>query len=552
MPAATQNIASSAIMLYDKQVTGFLHQTLAQLFESAAVPTPSHVPGMTINGITPDSRTVQPGYLYVAIQGTQADGHRFIPQAIERGAAAILGDREYLICSVPYIKVEEPRVAMALLSAAFYGFPGRRLTVIGVTGTDGKTTTANLIYQILLQAGCRSGIISTVNATIGQEVLDTGFHVTTPEAPEVQRFLARMVAAGLTHVVLEATSHGLSQHRVTACEFDVAVVTNITHEHLDYHGSFDAYRAAKAGLFTGLSSTHAKTQGNPRAAVLNQDDSSFNYLASICPGKKIPYYLKAEDSQEPVDSDLYASAIRQSPSGLFFEVKGPGFNFQVQSQLVGLFNVSNCLAAIGVTVVALGLPPEAAQRGINIMPGVPGRMERIDLGQAFTAIVDFAHTPNALKVALETVRESIRQAPGPGRVIVVFGSAGLRDALKRRMMAEVAACLADQTIFTAEDPRTESLDGILAEMAGGAESKQGIEGQTFWRIPDRGEAIRFAVRKARTGDVVIACGKGHEQSMAFGDQEFPWDDRVAMRAALAEHLGIPGPLMPYLPTQVSS
>lgn len=531
-------------------MTGFLHQTLAQLFESTAIPTHSAIPGIKITGITLDSRTVQPGYLFVAIEGMNTDGHLYIPQAVERGAVAVIGSREEVTCPVPYIQVHDPRAAVAHLSAAFYGFPARQLTVIGVTGTDGKTTTANLIYQILLQAGCRSGIVSTVNATIDGETLDTGFHVTTPEAPEVQRILSRMQAAGLTHVVLEATSHGLAQHRVAACEFDVAVVTNITHEHLDYHGTYEAYREAKGRLFTSLLNTHVKSQGNPRAAVINLDDSSYDYLSGLYPGRKIAYSMRVA-GKKGIES-LFASDIHPLPSGLSFTAKGPGFVFSVESPLVGLFNVSNCLAAIGATVVALGIPVSAAQRGIAAMGGVPGRMERIDLGQSFTAIVDFAHTPNALKVALETMRESLQLAGGAGRLIAVFGSAGLRDVQKRRMMAEVSASLADLSIFTAEDPRTESLDGILGDMAQGATSQGGVEGQTFMRIAGRGEAIRFAVQQARPGDVVIACGKGHEQSMAFGTIEYPWDDRVAMRAALAESLGIAGPAMPYLPTQASS
>lgn len=526
-------------------MTGFLHQTLSQLFGRVPIKLLAAPPEITITGISLDSRTIQTGQLYVAIQGAKVDGHNFIPQAVEKGAVAVLGSREGIECPVPYIQVEDTRLAMAHLSAAFYGFPAQRLTVIGVTGTDGKTTTASLVYHILIQAGCRTGIISTINATIGQVVLDTGYHVTTPEAPEIQRYLARMVTAGLTHVVLEATSHGLAQHRVAACDFDVAAVTNITHEHLDYHGSYEAYRQAKARLFTGLADTHTKSHGNPRAAVLNRDDSSYDYLDKIVTGRKISYSIQSSLA------DMVASEIQHTPAGLTFTAQGPGFSIPVQSSLVGMFNVSNCLAAIGASVVALGLPPEAAQRGIAAFPGVPGRMERINMGQDFSAIVDFAHTPNALMVALETVRRIAQREKIPGRVIAVFGSAGLRDAMKRRMMAEVSAEHADLTILTAEDPRTESLDAILADMAGGAETYQGVEGQTFWRIPDRGEAIRFAVLQARPGDVVITCGKGHEQSMAFGDKEYPWDDRIAMRAALAERLNVDGPAMPYLPTQAA-
>jgi UDP-N-acetylmuramoyl-L-alanyl-D-glutamate--2,6-diaminopimelate ligase len=435
-----------------------------------------------------------------------------------------------------FIQVNDARLTLAHISAAFYSFPARNLTMVGVTGTDGKTTTANLIYQILQQAGFRTGIISTVNATIGGEVLDTGLHVTTPEAPDVQRYLSRMLAAGLTHVVLEATSHGLSQHRVAACEFDVAVVTNITHEHLDYHGSYEDYLEAKGRLFSSLKETRAKRQGNPRSAVLNRDDFSYDYLHSISPAFQISYSLQP-------GALVSACQVRDTPSGLSFNIEERGVSFPVRSRLIGGYNVSNILAAVGATVVALNVPLGAAQDAIAKMPGVPGRMERIDLGQDFTAIVDFAHTPNALRQVLTAVRQITS-----GRIIAVFGSAGLRDRQKRRMMAEVSAELADISVLTAEDPRTESLDAILAEMASGASTKGAVEGKSFFRVPNRGEALRLAVKNAHPGDVVITCGKGHEQSMCFGEQEYPWDDRTALCAALAEQLGVAGPEMPYLPT----
>ena len=533
-------------------MTGYLRQTLPQLFQGLPFQVNQAIPEVVITGLAWDSREVQRGNLFVALKGEHSDGHQFIPQAVERGALAVIGSQPCPECEAPYIQVEDTRQALAHLSAAFYRFPGRQLTVIGVTGTDGKTTTANLIYQIMLSAGLQTGIISTVNATIGDQVLDTGLHVTTPEAPDVQRYLARMVSAGLTHVVIEATSHGLAQHRVTGCEFDVAVVTNVTHEHLDYHGSFEAYLQAKGQLFTSLEETHPKPNGNPHTAVLNRDDSSYPYLKGLSAGRQIAYSLAVGEQSEVSETGeaLFANDVVEEPDGVRFTVHGPGLEFPVQSSLVGLYNVSNILAAVGATVFGLRLPVAAAQDGIANMQGVPGRMERIDLGQDFIAIVDFAHTPNALRRALETVRTITRHLPGaaPGRVITVFGSAGLRDRQKRRMMAEVSAELADITILTAEDPRTESLDGILAEMARGAAAKGGIEGQTFWRKPDRGEALRFAVGLARPGDLVVACGKGHEQSMCFGEKEYPWDDRTAMRAALAEKLGVPGPEMPELPT----
>jgi UDP-N-acetylmuramoyl-L-alanyl-D-glutamate--2,6-diaminopimelate ligase len=492
---------------------------------------------VSITGIALDSRKVQPGEVFVALKGLSLDGHKYIPNAIEAGAVAVMGS-DVLDLSVPYVQVRDSHAALAYLSAAYYDFPARKLTMIGVTGTDGKTTTSNLIYHILQTAGFQAGMITTVNAVIGSQVLDTGFHVTTPDAPDVQRYLAMMVDSGLTHVVLETTSHGLEQKRVDACEFDIGVVTNITHEHLDAHGdSLDRYRAAKAHLFSGLAVTQPKPQGNPRLSVVNRDDWSYEYLQEFISAGQVSYGLSPE-------ADLYGEKIRFDPSGIHFTATGKDFEIKVRSQLVGAFNISNCLAAMATTIFGLGIDPKVAAQGISAVTGIPGRMERIDLGQDFSAIVDFAHTPNALLNALKAARTITE-----GRVISVFGSAGLRDRQKRRMMAEVSAEWADLTVLTAEDPRTESLDLILEEMAAGVSSRGGQEGQTFWCVPDRGEALRFAVEIARPGDIVMACGKGHEQSMCFGETEYLWDDRTAMRAALSEYLGIAGPQMPYLPTQ---
>lgn len=519
-------------------MTGFLRQTLADLFADIPIRplVPHHLPEVPITGITYDSRQVKPGCLFVALSGGITDGHHYIPAAIERGAVAVVGQQELEINRVAYIQVPDSKLALAHLSAAFYGFPARYLTVIGVTGTDGKTTTSNLIFQILLAAGLRAGIISTVNAIIGSEILDTGFHVTTPEAPDVQRYLNRMATNGLTHVVLESTSHGLAQHRVTGCEFDIGVVTNITHEHLDFHGSYEGYRVAKARLFTELGMTRQKAHGNPRLGILNQDDSSYEYLRAVTPVKTLAYGLGR-------GADVRAEEIQYRPDGSRFIAVGPGFRQPIDCNLVGDFNISNCLAAIAATVVGLNLTPEDAASGIRALQGVPGRMESIQMGQDFTAIVDFAHTPNALRVALQTVRKLTG-----GKVIAIFGSAGLRDRAKRRMMAEVSLELADLTILTAEDPRTEALDDILAEMADAARLRGGVEGVNFIRVPDRGQAIRQAVQLARPGDLVVACGKGHEQSMCFGTTEYAWDDRIALKAALAERLGKAGPQMPQLPT----
>jgi len=511
---------------------------LKNLFIDFPFSHPENIPDVEINSIVIDSRVVKPGNLFVAMRGHGADGHNYIQKAIDNGAAAIIGDREMDQLTVPYIQLDNTRHALTWLAAAFQGFPARKLTVIGVTGTDGKTTTSNLIHKILLAAGLKTGMISTVNAVVGDEVLDTGFHVTTPDAHDVQAYLARMVSAGLTHVILETTSHGWAQHRVDACEFDIAVVTNITHEHMDEHGGYDNYRAAKARLLTSLEWTCEKPQGNPRLGVINFDDKkSFEFLNDFIQTNKVNYGLLE-------GADILGTDVKFDPAGIQFTAVSDDFRVAVRSHLVGAYNVSNCLAALTATVRGLGIDPQIAAKGIAALEGIPGRMEKIDMGQNFTAIVDFAHTPNALKVALEAGRTMTK-----GRVIAVFGSAGLRDKEKRRMMAETSAEKADLTVLTAEDPRIESLDEILEEMTAGMRSRGMREGETFWRVPDRGEAIKFALTLANEGDIVLSCGKGHEQSMCFGKTEYLWDDRIAMRAALADFLDVEGPAMPYLPSQ---
>ena len=284
---------------------------------------------------------------------------------------------------------------MAHLAAAFYNFPARKMCIIGVTGTDGKTTTCNLIYRILLAAGLKCGVITSVNAVIGDQILDTGFHVTTPESLDVQRYLYQMYTAGLTHAILESTSHGLDQDRVTACEFDMAVYTNITHEHLDYHKTYENYRQAKARLLTELSLTFPKQAGNPRLAVLNRDDNSYDYLHSVNTQNEASYGIRK-------DADIKAEKYWQDLEGLHIQLNTAKGRLQLDSQLLGDFNVYNILAAYTATVVGLEISPEAARVGIASLEAVSGRMEQISLGQNFLAIVDFAHTPNALINALKT------------------------------------------------------------------------------------------------------------------------------------------------------
>lgn len=465
---------------------------------------------------------VAPGGVFVARAGLSTDGHRFIPDAIQRGAAAIVGEHDLRDLPVPYARVENAQEAIGWLAAAYHGFPSRGLTVIGVTGTDGKTTTSTLIHAILREAsgGGKAGLISTISADVGDATVETGLHVTTPGAPQIQALLARMRDNGLRHVVVEMTSHGLAQGRLNGIDIDIAVLTNLTHEHLDYHGTFEAYRAAKGRMFAMLR-TSARKPGIAKTAVINADDANAEFFAAFAADSVLRYGLS-----QP--ADVWAAEIAYRPGMMRFIAHHDGSEFEIQSQLVGQFNVSNLLAAISAAR-ALDIPPDVIQRGISRVSAISGRLERVDAGQGYLALVDFAHTPNALKNALEAGRTMVGEG---GRVIAVFGCAGLRDVEKRRMMPQTAVRLADVAFFTAEDPRTESLDEILATMAQAAVQVGGVEGVNFHRVPDRGLALAQACALARPGDVVLALGKGHEQSMAFGTLEYPWDDREALRAAI--------------------
>jgi UDP-N-acetylmuramoyl-L-alanyl-D-glutamate--2,6-diaminopimelate ligase len=525
-------------------------KTLSQLLEN--VPGLLRVSGdedITAPVVESDS-DLAPGGLFVARRGLSVDGHDFIPRAIEKGAAAIVGERAMPDLPVPYAQVENAQEATGYLAAAYHDFPSRKLIVVGVTGTDGKTTTSTFIHSILQTAtGGKAGLISTVNAVIGGQTVDTGLHVTTPGAPQVQALLAQMVENGLTHAVLEMTSHGLAQGRLNGVDIDVAVLTNLTHEHLDFHGSFEAYRAAKGRLFQMLGTSYRKPNV-PKISVVNADDPNAEFFASFSWDRLLCYGLKKTFIDEIMckafgnpefkfENVFLPSVIRYEVDATYFSIphgktadNPPQVreSYEFKILLAGEFNISNALAAVAATWIPVGINNIAAVRsGLSAVTSIPGRMERIDEGQDFTAIVDFAHTPNALANALKTCRAMLK--PG-ARLIAVFGSAGLRDREKRRLMAETSAELADFTVLTAEDPRTESLDSILQVMAEAMNAKGGVEGRTFIRVPDRGEALYRACQMAQAGDIVIACGKGHEQSMAFGKVEYPWDDRDAMRAAL--------------------
>ncbi len=396
-------------------------------------------------------------------------------------------------------------------------------------------------------------MVTTVAARIMGQAHDTGFHVTTPDAPLVQRFLADMRDAGCRYAVIESTSHGLAQGRVAAVDFDVAAVTNITHEHLDYHGSWAAYAAAKAVLFRSLFRT-AEKEGIPKVAVLNaDDDASFRFLQTALAEEqaqsKRDVRIRSYGIREAAPSsggqivDVFAVNVAYQPDRTTFTIQHGGGTFDVETSLIGSFNVQNILCAATVAL-ELGISVEAIRQGIRSLPGIVGRMERIDRGQSFLAVVDFAHSPASLERALTTLRtvvqHTVLQHDGSdGRIIAVFGSAGLRDKEKRHLMGQVSGRLADFTVITAEDPRTEDLHDINRAIEAGLLTE--ADSSAYAIVPDRTEAIQFAVDMAEPGDVVVAFGKGHERSMCFGETEFPWSDQDALASALenrlARHVG---------------
>ena len=544
---------------------------LAQLPDRLRLPGDAPVPAVAVRSITDNSQEVGADALFVAVPGLQQDGHRFIPQAVSAGAAAVVGSHPLAWLQeqnwwpwptdVPYLQVTDSREALAWLSAAFYRFPSRAQAVIGVTGTDGKTTTCSILEAILSRSA-DVGVITTVGARIAGVEQETGLHVTTPDAPKVQALLAQMRSAGCDFAIVESTSFGLDQKRVAAVGYDVAALTNITHEHLDIHGSFEAYRAAKFLLFRSLFHSAPKP-GVPRIAVFNLDDGSCGPLRAALAAEQArsdavgvtPYTYSVADS----NADVYARNIEYLPNATHFELVWRDGFIPMETPLIGEFNVSNILCAAAVTL-GLGIPPEQIRKGVASLTAVLGRMQRMDCGQDFLAVVDFAHSPASLERALETLRPLVAEdcGSGGGKLIAIFGCAGLRDRGKRRLMGQVSGRLADFTIITAEDPRTEELEDINREIAAGvqdvvasATSEMSVQtgkevessqrpsraqadslAHRFAIVPDRAEAIRFGVEMARAGDVVASFGKGHERSMCYGETEYAWNEQEAMLSPL--------------------
>jgi UDP-N-acetylmuramoyl-L-alanyl-D-glutamate--2,6-diaminopimelate ligase len=469
-------------------------------------------PETRIRGLTYDSRHVEAGYLFSALPGLHTDGHRFIDQAIRRGAAAVLHQDELGTYrdGITYLQVPDSRQGMSALSAAFYEYPSRELSVIGVTGTDGKSTTVWLIHQLLKALGKANGFISTVQMQTEDRVIENTLRQSTPEAPDIQRLLRRMVDAGNEYAVIEATSHGLAAEtgRLRAVQFAAGVCTNISHEHLEFHGSFEKYRSDKANLFRALPE-HG-------FGVANLNDPSCQYLVDQSGAPVLRYGL------ENPEADLWAEAAHSDLAGSLFTLHYAGEELPARLNLPGSYNLENLLAA-ALTVLRLNsVRLSDLASAIPALRGVPGRMESIESGQPFRVIVDYAHTPQAFARLLPLVRTHTE-----GRLIAVFGSAGERDLAKRPLQGELAARYCDVVILTDEDPRGEEPSAILEQIAAGCDKEADL-----FLIPDRREAITRAFTLARKGDTVLLLGKGHERSIIYAGGPMPWLEAQVAREIL--------------------
>jgi UDP-N-acetylmuramoyl-L-alanyl-D-glutamate--2,6-diaminopimelate ligase len=486
-------------------------KTLAELIDILLHKTVSGPVNIEVSGISYHSGKVRPGDLFFALPGTRSHGERFVNEAVVAGAVAVITDLEALEAAVTIVRVPDTRLALALISAAFYGYPSRELVLTGVTGTNGKTTVTHLIDALVEDNGCRTGLIGTVRYRIcGEEFPSLA---TTPEANELQGLLRRMRDKDVTHATMEVSSHALTWHRTIGCDFDTVVLTNITEDHLDFHHTFDHYLNSKTKLFSWLGSFPLK--GNrPRRAVINGDDPNWEHITDQTPGEVLFYGLSKH-------CHVRASEVRVMRDGVSFHLETPVGALGMKLKMTGLFSVYNTLAAICVGLLE-GLPLLRMKDTLEAIPGISGRFELVDSGQDFTIIVDYAHTPDGLDNVLSAVKEF-----APARVITVFGCGGDRDRTKRPLMGEAAGKYSDYCIVTSDNPRTEDPLQIIAEILPGLQKVRGDN--SYEILPDRRQAIARALDVANTDDVVVIAGKGHETMQIFRDHTISFDDRLIAR-----------------------
>ncbi|MDR1319276.1 MAG: UDP-N-acetylmuramoyl-L-alanyl-D-glutamate--2,6-diaminopimelate ligase [Treponema sp.] len=488
-----------------------------------------------VTGLEYDSRKVKPGNLYFALPGLHTDGHRYIGDAVKKGAAVIVheADPGEKAEGPAYRRVKNSRYAMAPVSAAFYNYPSRRLLVTGVTGTEGKSTTVFLIWQLLRFLGKKAGFFSTVQYSTGGEAEWNPEHQTTPEAPVVQGLLWKMAENGAEYAVVEASSHGLSErtNRLGDVDFDAAVFTNVTHEHLEFHGTWERYRSDKANLFRALDRKRVKTFDSGRRipepfGVINLDDPSAAYFAEAAKRRAFTYSVRGKEA------DLSVRSIESGAFGNWYEVFTPADSgsLDIRDQLPGAFNAGNVLAALLAVHGLTGKPlREIAPLAARLKP-VRGRMTSVNRGQPFEVLVDYAHTPSSFLALFPSLRDRIKKTGG--RIISLFGSAGERDTQKRSRQGRIAADYSDILILADEDPRGENPRDILEEIAAGAPERK--RGEDLFLIPGRPEAIRKAFSLARPGDLVLLLGKGHENSIIYAEKTIAYDEIREAEKALEE------------------
>ncbi len=465
-----------------------------------------------VTGVTHFACAVQPGFVFVALVGQRADGHNYIHEAVNRGASGIVSTRQIeLPPHIAWAVAEDGRLALAELAAKFFGYPSKRLRVIGVTGTNGKTTTTYLVKNILRQTGRSVGLIGTVQVEVGDRVLPVKF--TTPEAPQLQELLRDMADMGASHAVMEVSSHALVMQRVARVDYTTAVFTNLTQDHLDFHCTMENYFRAKARLFTEPTNTMGKT------AVINVDDAYGGRLVPLCSGQVLTFGLVHK-------ADIAATAIRQGAGGSTFILRTPWGEQEVSIVTPGAHSIYNALAAAGASL-AEGATLGDVARGLSL-PGVPGRMEPISEGQQFTVLVDYAHSPDGLENVLRAVKGFAER-----RIILVFGCGGDRDRGKRPLMGAIAARFADVVVVTSDNPRSEDPLQIIADILDGL--PRGNE-DSLRVEPERGKAIGLAMALAEKGDVVLIAGKGHETTQVTREGVFHFDDREEARSALRRRL----------------
>jgi len=484
---------------------------------------------ISVASVTHDSREVRRGALFVAVPGLHVDGHDFLFEAARRGAAVALVERPVPGVALPQLVVTTARDALATAAAWWYGDPSEELGVVGVTGTDGKTTTSYLAVAALEAAGIGTGMTGTAETRIGGIQAPNEAHATTPEAPALQAALRAMVAAGDAAVVIETTSHGLALGRVDSIVYDVAILTNLTHEHLELHGSWEAYRDAKLSLFERLALRPTRVGHGPKSwpktGIVNLDDPSAGAFIGVTQEAGARVFTYGTDPA----ADVRATRVEEDARRVRVEYAAPSGSGAVELQLVGRFNVHNALAVVALGE-AIGLDPAAVRAGLASLPVVPGRMERIDLGQPFGVIVDFAHSPASLQTVLDLLAPA--SAARGGGLIAVFGSAGERDTAKRPVMGRIAGERCRLVVVTDEDPRDEDSDAINDAIARGAEAAGRRRGHDLLVIADRRAAIEAAFERARPGDIVLLAGKGHEHSIIGPNGPQPWNEVAVARELL--------------------